>query len=415
MAILAALFALGSRFAGKILTTTLGWAGTLLFGRVPASRQKLLLGITFGSVIWVMLLIGVVVPAAGAMLLFLVPAQNVLPDAAIRGLMVVGALVLPAFIGGLLWALGSRETSVTGIAKTVLRGYPVTAVLSILLVFLAGLAVVRKVDSVRRGRTDSHVPMVVQPNGYEQVVGDLDRALSAAGLDVAPRAAPGSMSTPARWLARVAGRSGANALVPDQMIQLSGPDLDIFVYPMDVLISGRPRAVTRARSAIATRLTTSAAHLTITAEAQAIEDQIAAAASLDEETFADGAAAAFDAIDAALHRAEISYDEWETLYRQRVQVDRDLRATAMARGPALPLDELGRAVRGGAAAMLEVATDDRTAEAMAHAAGPTWRRVFQALSVGLALLAATRRRAASEAIDGEPASGEPIARPSDHT
>ena len=58
MAILAALFAFGSRFVGKILTTALGWASTLLFGRVPASRQYLLLGITFGSVIWIVLLAG---------------------------------------------------------------------------------------------------------------------------------------------------------------------------------------------------------------------------------------------------------------------------------------------------------------------------------------------------------------------
>ena len=43
---------------------------------------------------------------------------------------------------------------------------------------------------------------------------------------------------------------------------------------MDVLISGKPDEVTRARAAIASRLTTSAAHLTVTAEAQAIEDRL---------------------------------------------------------------------------------------------------------------------------------------------
>ena len=37
MAILAALFAFGSRFVGKILTTALGWASTLLF--VSHDRQ----------------------------------------------------------------------------------------------------------------------------------------------------------------------------------------------------------------------------------------------------------------------------------------------------------------------------------------------------------------------------------------
>ena len=69
MAILAALVALGSRFAGKVLTTALGWASMMLFGRVPASRQYLLLGITFGSVIWVVLLVGVVLPDVGTFLL----------------------------------------------------------------------------------------------------------------------------------------------------------------------------------------------------------------------------------------------------------------------------------------------------------------------------------------------------------
>ena len=47
------------------------------------------------------------------------------------------------------------------------------------------------------------------------------------------------MSRPARWLAAVAGTEPA-ALVPDRMIQLHGPELDILIYPMDLLISGKP-------------------------------------------------------------------------------------------------------------------------------------------------------------------------------
>ena len=76
MALLAALIALGSKFAGKVLTTALGWAATLLFGRVPADRQILLVGITFGSVIWLALLVGVLVPDVGTFLLLLVPART---------------------------------------------------------------------------------------------------------------------------------------------------------------------------------------------------------------------------------------------------------------------------------------------------------------------------------------------------
>ena len=52
MAFLAGIFGVIGRFAGKLLTTTLGWASSLLFGRVPQSRQVVLALITFGSVVW---------------------------------------------------------------------------------------------------------------------------------------------------------------------------------------------------------------------------------------------------------------------------------------------------------------------------------------------------------------------------
>ena len=99
MAILAALLAFGSRFAGKILTTALGWAATLLFGRVPADRQILVLGITFGSVIWVTLLLGVLFPEVGTFLLLLVPPQGFVPEGVIRLAMLAGALIVPGIVG----------------------------------------------------------------------------------------------------------------------------------------------------------------------------------------------------------------------------------------------------------------------------------------------------------------------------
>src|SRR6478735_5465795 len=254
MAILAALIALGSRFATKILTTALGWATTLLFGRVPASRQIALLAITFGSVIWAVLVIGVVVPDVGTFLLLLVPSQNIVPEMVIRAAMLIGAIV--GFL--ILWLSPAADRRGRGAIASVLRGYPVTALLAAMLVFLAGLAIYRKAWSLARRWTDAHVPLVVEPGHYDDVARDLDDALSAAGLDVTPRPAPSVMSRPAQLLARVAGRESA-ALVPDHMVQLHGPDLDVLVYPMDLLISGSASHVMRARAAMASRLTTSAA------------------------------------------------------------------------------------------------------------------------------------------------------------
>jgi len=401
MAILAALFAFGSRFVGKILTTALGWASTLLFGRVPAKRQYLLLGITFGSVIWIVLLAGVVLPDIGTFLLVFVPDQDLIPEDVIRLIMLAGAAIVPAVIGGLTLMLASPvDRSAKRIGASVLRGYPLTVLLAVLLIFLAGLAIVRKAQSLAKGWTDAHVPMVIEPGKYDEVASDLDQALETAGLEVAPKTASAAMSKPAKWLATVAGGS-AGVLVPEKMIQLDGKDLDILIYPMDILISGKPRLVARARAAMASRLTTSAAHLTVSAEAQGIEDRLAALARPETATpdhparFDDAAAAEFTAIDDQLATLEIPYEEWEVLYRQRLQVERDLRAGAMAgdavvgadtpgvkrNGAIGTLEDLGRLVRAGAGVVLEAAADDRTGQMIDRMAGPQWRWVARAASV----------------------------------
>ncbi len=206
MAILATLFALGSRFAGKIVTTTLGWASTLLFGRVPASRQFILLGITFGSVIWMVLVAGVLFPNVGTFLLVLIPQQTIVPEWIIRLVMLIGALIVPGVVGLLVLALSPpAERQGQRAVMSVLRGYPLTILLAVLLVFLALLAIWRKARSTARGWTDAHVPMVVKPGAYDEVADDLDRAVTAAGLEVTPTEAPAAMSRPARWLAAVAG------------------------------------------------------------------------------------------------------------------------------------------------------------------------------------------------------------------
>ncbi len=401
MAFLAALFAIGSRFAGKIVTTALGWASTLLFGRVPASRQALMLGVTFGSVIWVVLLAGVLFPDIGTFLLVFIPDQQLVPESVIRIIMLVGAAIVPAVVGVLTLMLQpDRPRTPRRVAGAIGRGYPLTALLAVLLVFLAALAIYRRARSLARRWDDAHVPLVVEPGRYDEVADDLDRALAAVDIEVAPSLAPAAMSKPARWVAAIAGEDAA-ALVPARMIQLQGDGLDILIYPMDLLVTGRPELVVRARAAMASRLTTSAAHLTVTAEAQQLEDRIAALAQPapdrpDQPRPFDGAVAAeFAAIDDELATLRIPYDEWEVLYRERLQVERDLRAGAMAGaavvGAATPgtgteglvgvLERLGRLVREGAGAVAEVAADERTEAVLDRAAGPGWRWAARAASV----------------------------------
>jgi len=215
-----------------------------------------------------------------------------------------------------------------GLVIGVLRGYPFTFVLALTIVVLGGVALVRKVRSLAKRWEDAHVPVVVKPGGYDGVLEALEDVLDRAGLDVIRKPAPGVVSMPPRLLDRVAGRA-LGGLVPDRLMLLSGPDLDVLVYPSDVAISGTKPATARARAAIASRLTDTPAYMTTTAEAQHVEDLIRETAGGAEDR--DGQSvqsrvARLRAIDSDLARLTVPFEEWETVYRQRLQVERDLLA-----------------------------------------------------------------------------------------
>ncbi|HEX7471653.1 MAG TPA: hypothetical protein VF323_01110, partial [Candidatus Limnocylindrales bacterium] len=149
--------------------------------------------------------------------------------------------------------------------------------------------------------------------------------------------APWVLTLPAWLITRVAG-GNVRKLRPDRLMDLIGPSLRIGVYPSDIAISGSTRDRTRARAAIVSRLATTSAHLTTSAEAQELEDRLghlARAGGPDGRTVDAGARAAFKAIDAMLLDLEVPNDEWDILYRMRLQIERDLLAGS-APGTAFP-------------------------------------------------------------------------------
>jgi hypothetical protein len=333
VAILAAVFGMLGRFAGRILTITLGWAGMLLFGQVRKDRQVLLAAITFGSVVWVVLLVGVIVPDVGTLLLAFVPVPDFVDPLWVRIAMLIGAIVLPLVVGIAILLILDAADRPSGMdaGRLVLRGYPLTAALALTLVFLAVIGVVRKARAMAKRWSDAHVPAVVRPGGYDQVVADLERALDDADLTVTPRDAPAVLAMPGRVLAAVAGRN-FRTLVPERLQQLTGPGLEVLIHQSDIAISGGKGEVARARAAIASRLTSTAAYRTTSAEAQEIEQRLEAVAHDPARPTAE-----FARIDEALASIELDADEWEVLYRIRLQVERDLltgRPVGTAPGPA---------------------------------------------------------------------------------
>ena len=345
MALITGLVGLVARFAGRVLNTTLGWATILLFGKVAQSRQTLLLVIVLASLAWVAAVVGVLVPQVGVLLIAAVPAPDFVQPGWIRLGMLAVALALPLLVGLGAVFVTSKEHRASGreLLVDVLRGYVFTFVLALSIVLLGVVATVRKLRSLTKRWEDAHVPVIVKPGAYEEVLGRVQRVLAGAGLELVVKRAPTVMSAPARLLNNVAGRA-LGELVPDELKVLDSPDLSVLVYPSDLAISGTKSKVALARATIAAGLTRAPAYMTTTAEAQAIEDRIerlAGAAAVGGRTSLDQVRN----LDEQLVALTISFDEWETLYRERLQLERDLLA-ARADTSASSRDEAAESARG---------------------------------------------------------------------
>jgi hypothetical protein len=320
MPILGALLALAGRFAGKLLTMAFGWASLMLFGRVPRSKQVLLAAVALGALVWAVAVVGALVPPAGDAM-----TSAVLPDWVTedwRRLGLVGiAIALPPLlaVGGLfLTDRDLRPQDPAGIAGEIIRGYPYAAALALTLVVLGVVAPIRRVRDMVKGWEETHIPMLVHPGGYDRVADDIEATLDASDLPIERGRAPWFVEAPSKVLAATGG-SSVRALVPDRLLVLKRASLEVTIHPTDVAIAGRRAEVARARAAIATRLPFTSAYLTATEEAQRIEDRIVAVAKGPVSEMPLG----LQEIDRRLATEVVPEDEWEILYRERLQVERD--------------------------------------------------------------------------------------------
>ena len=328
MTILISAFGFAGRFAGDLLMTALGWASSLLFGRVPRTHQVFLVLMMALSFVWIVAVVALLVPTVASTLLATTPHPPFVDNQWFGFAVLLSVILLPLCVGAagyLVPAEGDRPGGVI-VLREVLRGYLLAPVISGLLIFLAGVGIARKVRSRRNGWSDVHVAIVVNPDGYDQLVTDVQKALDSADLPVTAANAPWVLTLPARILTRVSG-SSVRKLRPDRLIALTSENLNVGVYPSDIAISGTAHDRTRARAAIVSRLATASAHMTTSKEAQEVEDRLGKLARQGGAAGPSSGSAArahFESIDATLLDLAVPTDEWDILYRIRLQIERDL-------------------------------------------------------------------------------------------
>jgi len=332
---LGVIFAFIGRQLGRVLTLAFNWATIVLFGRVPQDRQLYLSGMALTALLWPIVIAGIAFPSFATFLL----GFFTVPDWAspwVRLAMLALAIVLPLVNGALSARLPDEGTRPKGraLATTILRGYPNSLALFVVLIWMMVVAPLGQIRALLRRWESAHVPIAVKPGGYDAVVQDLAGALDRAGIHVTRTRAHWAYELPGKVLGVLGGET-VRALVPVELAELVGNGFEMTLHPMDLSLLGRKKTLSHARAAIVRELTFTEAYQTWSKEAQALEDRLIKAARGEDD---------LDAIGTELVERDFDFEEWEILYRLLLQVRLRVSATGTdavesAEEPTPPLRE----------------------------------------------------------------------------
>jgi hypothetical protein len=331
MAIVQAVLALILRSAGRLLNTAFGWATIMLFGKVPQDRQIYLSIIAFGSVAWIVAVFGVIFPSFATFLLTFVPLPAWVDRAWVRLAMLGAAAVIPLIVGIIATRMLAPERRPAGVGATVveaLKGYPYTVALAVTLILMTALAPVVKVRTLLKRWSTRHIPVIVQSAQYLEVVSDVEKALDQGGFEVERRQASWMLRLPTKILTTLAG-GAVDDLVADRLTELRSDRLEVLLHPSDLVVNGSEKDAARANAIIAEQLAFSPAYLTWTKEANEIEDRlrkiwVTLRQQANRPGMLDRLTNRLVTVEHDLRTREVSYEEWDVLFREKLMVERAL-------------------------------------------------------------------------------------------
>ncbi len=332
MAFLQALLTLISRSAGKILNAVFGWAVRALFGQPSPKEQPFLTGVVAVAAAWPVLLLGVALPKVAALLIAFVPFHNRVPSFVIRLIWLGLALFVPAVVGLVVASKAPVGTIRESFWMRLARGWPITiglaAAFLVMFVTVPGL----KIASLLRGHKQEQVPLVTHSSIYHDVAALIVAALERHGYNLRADKPRWWIWVPTAILLELGG-DAFRGYVPDRLEYFRDGPLEASLYPNGLLLRGPKRKVTRAHGLVSEALSHSEAMQTTDPQALAIEARIHSLwdyfdrdpiANVNSEHMHDAVAA----IARELAEAEIPFEDWQILYRELLQLDRDVSGQA---------------------------------------------------------------------------------------
>lgn len=329
MAILQAVFALLSKSAGKILNAIFGWAVRALFGQTSSRGQTFLSAVVGAAVAWPLLLLGLIAPKAAALMLAFVPIPHWIPAWTVRLVWLALALLVPVAVGVAVAARAPAHAPPEPVIKRVLRGFPITVGLAAaFLIMFVSVPVMRLAALVRRQQS-ADVPLITDTAAYHEVARRLCEVLARHGFGLKPARPGWWVAAPARILIWFGGAS-FRSYVPERLEHFVSADMTMSLYPSGVLLRGRRSRITLAHGLIAETVVHTDGLQTADANAQALEKrlrQIWKAHDLRAKVPPNPKMllGRLAALTAELGALDVDFDDWQTLYRQLLQVERAVR------------------------------------------------------------------------------------------
>lgn len=307
----------------------LGWATSLYFGQVPGRQGRMLSVVSLVAAGWVILVIGFAIPIFGGAAL---EAAGVIDEnfdvAWFHYLGLVAAIVtVPPIVAAItVWGEFHEERSLRTWLGLVPMSYPSTAMLGASVLQMVAFTPYLLFQRWRHRRKFVQVSLVMREGtDDDDLVEALRDALESIDIhDVRVSEASGVKVWPMRTVG-FAAEHLLGAIVRGKPMKLEAGDLEIYAYATNISIQGPKEETYRVRAAVERKLGFHGAYLTWNDSAQEIEEAL-----LEAHQEADGDVERLrkrlDEIQATMDTASLNSEEWNVLYRRRLQIELAARA-----------------------------------------------------------------------------------------
>jgi hypothetical protein len=328
VAILQALFRLIARSAGSALNAIFGWAVIALFGQTTAKEQTILSALVAAAAAWPLLLVGVALPKIALLVIAFVPVAKSVPPFWLRIVWIGLALLVPIVVGIVVAARGSDAHLPEPWWKRLARGFPITFALAAAFLLMMVVAPILKIASIMRRRDVVRLPALMEKGATAEAALALVASLEVHGVHLVKAKTPWHLTAPSSILLKIGGRA-FSSIATDHVEFHQNPQLSVAVLPNETILDGTPELVGRAHAFCTEVYAPRRVIQTFSSGARELEARIQRLWSIyRDQPHAHRESPVLRArlaeVAAELTTQTLPWDEYQTVYRLLLQLDRAL-------------------------------------------------------------------------------------------